>query len=121
MTIPLILGGKGEYLMAYEHCCNMMKLQLEDSRPAIRFLNFAREYRLLAFECSPRFPQKLVPRSPIHFGETIKYCPWCGTELPKSLFQEWWRRAMQFGPEGSADPYDTDMPPMFFTSEWWDT
>jgi hypothetical protein len=55
-----------------------------------------------------------------HDGYTptpIRYCPWCGTRLPPSRREEWYRALRGLGID---DPGEADaVPPAFETDEWW--
>jgi hypothetical protein len=47
--------------------------------------------------------------------QAITFCPWCGTELPKSLRTEWFSRVEEMG----MDPYDPALPQSMTTDAWW--
>jgi hypothetical protein len=47
----------------------------------------------------------------------IRYCPWCGSQLPPSRREEWYRvlRSM-----GYSDPGGDDViPPEYESDKWW--
>jgi hypothetical protein len=55
----------------------------------------------------------------VHTG--IKFCPWCGSQLPKYLYDEWERILTQeYGIQTPSAHMDDDgFPPEFLTEEWW--
>jgi hypothetical protein len=47
----------------------------------------------------------------------IRFCPWCGSRLPASRCEEWYRRLYSMG---YSDPGgEDDLPPEFESDEWW--
>jgi len=52
---------------------------------------------------------------------TINFCPWCGEEFSKDLYNEWKRILTQeYGIKTpSAHMDDDDFPEEFKTEEWW--
>ena len=45
----------------------------------------------------------------------IRYCPWCGSQLPESLRGEWFARIEALGME----PESSDLPVEMRTDAWW--
>jgi len=46
----------------------------------------------------------------------ISYCPWCGTKLPKSKRDLWFKTLEKLGFD---DPLQQDIPEEFKTDEWY--
>lgn len=50
----------------------------------------------------------------------IIYCPWCGTQLPNRLSDEWYDvLSSEYGIEDPTDKDRDKVPPEFKTDEWW--
>ena len=99
----------------------MMESMLEDSRVPIRYISCFREYRLMKMEHSERIPGYLVLSSPNHYGLSLIYCPWCGKQLPPSLYEEW-KKSFLLLPENKNDHsllFLSKYPEEFKTDEWW--
>lgn len=104
------------------HCCKQMDRLLCDHRVPIRYLDTIREYRLLKVLPSERLPHYFLAADPFHFGITLSFCPWCGTRLPASLFNEWQRQIMQKLPheEWQNTIFLLDSIPQEYQSDtWW--
>lgn len=59
-----------------------------------------------------------------HHGVCIKYCPFCGTELPQNLIDERWDTILEelgvdYLTEDDGNPPKKELPPEFQTDEWW--
>jgi hypothetical protein len=50
-----------------------------------------------------------------HSTVVIAYCPWCGTQLPASLRDEWFDRLDRLG----LDPGDPATPEPMRSDAWW--
>jgi hypothetical protein len=65
---------------------------------------------------SPRFREYGLI---VHDGGTaschIRFCPWCGTNLPESLRDRWFEevQALDF------DPWEDELPERYLSSAWW--
>ncbi len=83
-------------------CCEELEGHLRDGEVAIVYFAKYREYgiRVLDGGCAIQM---------------IAYCPWCGTRLPASLRDEWFRRIDAIGVEEDGD----EVPEEFKTDEWW--
>ena len=55
-----------------KHCCEEMKVHLDNGEAAINYIAKFREYGIKYLDGGTSFQQ-------------ILYCPWCGTKLPESL------------------------------------
>ena len=53
--------------------------------------------------------------------DPLKYCPWCGTEFPKSLRDEWADEVeKKFSVESILDKEELKkVPEEYMTEEWW--
>ena len=45
----------------------------------------------------------------------IKFCPWCGTQLPDSLRDRWFEEMERRG----IDPWEGEIPQEFQSNDWW--
>jgi hypothetical protein len=52
-----------------------------------------------------------------HSTAVIEYCPWCGTQLPTSLRDEWFDRLDRLG----LDSGDPAIPEPMRSDAWWRT
>jgi hypothetical protein len=64
----------------------------------------------------PRFDEYSIA---VRDGDTaavsIRYCPWCGVELPKSKRKRWFKELESLG---CHDFDNNDIPPEYWTDEW---
>ena len=114
----IILNRANKYCSrAYNWCCNSMKYSVtyEDKpEPGCIVL-----YRHVWREFS-------IPSGDITSGETahaVDYCPFCGSRLPRSLWDEWLtcledEYHLIKGEELLKD-FLTRVPPEFRSDEWW--
>ena len=96
--------------MTKSHCCEEMAHLLTydpNELPVVYYARF-REYGVPFLEESGKLSSAKV---------TFRFCPWCGTRLPASLRDEWFRRIDALGLE--AD--DPNLPKALKTEEWWRT
>jgi len=47
---------------------------------------------------------------------TIKFCPWCGTKLPKSKRNKWFKKLEKLGFD---NPFEENIPKEFLTDKWY--
>lgn len=47
----------------------------------------------------------------------IRYCPWCGSQLPSSKRAEWFETLEKLGFD---EPLSQQLPNKFYTSKWYD-
>ncbi|UCM85512.1 MAG: hypothetical protein LF885_05965 [Rickettsia endosymbiont of Culicoides impunctatus] len=53
-------------------------------------------------------------------GYSIQYCPWCGTKLPRELWDEWYDiLSSEYGIEDPTENDREKVPAEFWTDEWW--
>jgi hypothetical protein len=59
----------------------------------------------------------LIPISHDGYASTqMKFCPWCGSRLPVSKKEEWYRRLYALG---FKDPGNESIPAEFESDKWW--
>ena len=85
---------------AYNHCCGQMENLLREGDLTIRYNSKYREYGI-DYKNEGSY-------------QIINYCPWCGSELPKSLRDLWFEiiDALGVEPEG-------DIPKSMQSDAWW--
>ena len=86
----------------YPHCCEDMKMRVEDPNVAIEFFDRFREYGI-----------SLVGSSGV---VRIDFCPWCNNKLPTSLRNRYYDELENIGID---DPYSQDVPDDFKSAEWY--
>jgi len=90
-------------------CCLDMNSMLDndDELYNVKYSPKAREYYLKSLQ-GP-------------YCRTIEFCPWCGSELPKSLGDEWFDiLENEYGLDMPAIPEQKKrIPAEFLTDEWW--
>jgi hypothetical protein len=74
-----------------KHCCDMMDYYLQDEDDIIQYWPRFAEYALPVHDNDER---------PAISGIVIRFCPWCGKQLPKS------RRDEALDREGPLAPSD---------------
>lgn len=91
-------------VLKYRHCCKDMRFYIDEGKVGIRWRPQFRTYHI-----------QLTTSSAL---QEIRYCPWCGARLPKSLWNEWFRKLATMGVEF---PYQTPkLVPVAMRSEaWW--
>ncbi len=47
---------------------------------------------------------------------TIRFCPWCGKELPESKRDRWFEELEQLG---YNDPYEQELPECYKSDKWY--
>lgn len=82
------------------HCCLEMARHLEDDELHVTYLPKFREYGIDS-KGSSSF-------------QLIQFCPWCGSELPGSLRNEWFDEIDRQGLDE-----DGPLPKHLTTDEWW--
>lgn len=89
-------------------CCDAMKYSVNSEEEVIEYDLITRSYSLI-----------------LHKGidgtlRSIKFCPWCGSNLPKDLSSKWDEILLE--EYGIEDPIFKDadrVPEEFKTDEWW--
>ncbi|WP_445316303.1 DUF6980 family protein [Microcoleus vaginatus] len=84
------------------HCCEEMKRHISEGEVAICYIPRLREYGILILDGGSA-------------KQSIKYCPWCGKELPNSLSEQWFDELEKIG----IEPGDSRIPKEFLSDEWW--
>lgn len=84
------------------HCCERMKEMLYEEKTGLVFFAKFREYGILILDGGTSFQE-------------IYYCPWCGSDLPKSLRNQWFDALESLG----IDPLIDEIPIEFSDQSWW--
>jgi hypothetical protein len=79
-----------------------MSFFLSEGRVAILYIPKFREYGIKLLVGGSGFQE-------------IKYCPWCGRALPKSLRDEWFTIMETL----RLEPDSPDIPQKYLSDEWW--
>ncbi|WP_157600067.1 DUF6980 family protein [Saccharospirillum impatiens] len=86
------------------HCCSEMDVHLDQKDVPIFYEDKYREYGIKVLDGGSA-------------RQTIKYCPWCGKELPKILRNEWFDYLEKnFGFTNGDDPA---IPEVMKSGAWW--
>jgi uncharacterized protein DUF6980 len=88
--------------MSGMHCCDEMRTHLDSARIAVAYFAKFREYGIRALGCSESM-------------QLMRFCPWCGSALPGSLRNEWFRRLREL----ELEPESTKLPDEMKTDAWW--
>jgi hypothetical protein len=91
------------------HLCLGMQLVFWNTRQNFKYIPFTREYgfgRVVPERCTEFLPMRI---------RTIRYCPFCGTELPPSLKQAWYETLAA----EKIDPNDDGLPAKYLSDTWW--
>lgn len=92
------------------HACEMMRMMVADTRFQIDYSPRDREYLLRHrhLEGGPDLTQG------------INFCPWCGVQLPESLFERWLEEVDPLVPDGYDIAYPLEkLPERYQTDQWW--
>jgi hypothetical protein len=94
------------------NCCEYLPKYFNDPREPLHYNSYFREYSIR--KTKRRVLQRVL---------LLDFCPWCGSELPKSLRREYFDILRN---EMHLDIYLEEVinrseliPPEFFTDEWW--
>lgn len=68
-----------------------------------------------ALKYRPRYREYTIDYTDGASVQVINYCPFCGTELPESLFDEWHARLDETG----LDWTSPDIPEELRSDRWW--
>jgi len=88
--------------MKANHCCSEMRQHLTRNEIGLVFIMKFQEYGIRYLDGGSSFQE-------------IKYCPWCGVELPKSMREAWFGEIEKLG----LDPDDPKLPQRFQTDAWY--
>lgn len=83
------------------HCCSEMTDRLNDETGILYIPKF-REYGIRVLDGGSSFV-------------LLRFCPWCGVEIPTSLRDEWFQTVEKLGLEPASD----DLPREFLGDGWW--
>jgi hypothetical protein len=84
------------------HCCSEMKKHIEAGEVAIRYFPKFREYGILYLDGGTSF-------------QDIKFCPWCGKNIPASMRDQWIKEIRALG----FEPDQENIPEKYKTDRWW--
>lgn len=100
-----------------QHCCIKMEGALEEYGTPLRYLAEKKSY---CMDYGTVYKNTETGEDSLVLGEFLKYCPWCGIELPKSLWDRWYEEIEKLGFELPLEPDDYDkIPKEYMTDEWW--
>ncbi len=89
------------------HCCELMDQLLEDPKVPLQYYPLMREYG--------------ITLKHTYAIQLIDYCPWCGTKLPESARNDYFRilkNEYHIKP-GLDKKNDPNIPEEFKSDEWW--
>lgn len=91
------------------HCCDTMNYAATESKVGISYSPIFRQYLL-----RDRDPDSIA-------GQTISFCPWCGTRLPTSLRDVWFNEIEKLGIEIDITSIHNNpaVPPEYRSDVWW--
>ena len=85
-----------------DHCCDMMERNLSEGETAIRYIAKFREYGIPVLDGG----SSMI---------VIRFCPWCGADLPESLSDEWFELLAS----KNLELDDPAIPEDMLTDAWW--
>jgi hypothetical protein len=83
-------------------CCEQMKQAVTEGEVAVVYLAKFREYGIRVLDGGTSYIE-------------LRYCPWCGHELPGSLRDQWFDELERRG----IDPAIDDVPPEYSDERWY--
>ena len=87
------------------HCCKMMDAGIKSNRNILEYNASMREYSTICYKDD---------------GFLMYYCPFCGTQLPNSLRDQWFDEiSKELGFEVDLSIDKRKIPSEFLTEEWW--
>lgn len=84
------------------HCCAEMARHLLDGDVAIVYVDHLREYGIRILDGGSSF-------------QLVQFCPWCGTRLPASVRDAWFKKLDELG----LEPEDPAVPEDMRSGLWW--
>jgi hypothetical protein len=87
--------------MELPHACDGMREVLETEESALEYQPAVRDYTIAYTDGAS--------------VQRIDYCPFCGTQLPASLYDERIARLEEMG----VEPFSDDVPPEYRDDRWW--
>lgn len=95
-------------------CCKKMKVSIVDPKTPFEYDPKIREYSIVQKPEAFREKHELTIKFP------IIYCPFCGTQYPKDLRDEWFTIIKKkFDIDGILDKRINQLPEEFTTEKWW--
>jgi len=89
-----------------EHCCQYMDEYLAEDDIAIRYSSAVREYSIPVLDDGSS-------------GVILRFCPWCGKELPIGLRDKWFGTLESLGYDPGPDTNNPNIPDEFRSDIWW--
>lgn len=100
-----------------QHCCVKMEGALEEYGTPLHYLPEKKSY---CMDYGTVYKNVETEKGSRVLSEFLNYCPWCGIELPKKLWDEWYDEIERLGFELPLEPDDHDkIPKEYMTDEWW--
>ena len=96
--------------MSIEHCCSLMDEYLLEGDIAIHYSPVLREYTIPVLDGRDGSSSS---------GIVLRFCAWCGKELPMSLRDEWFETLQSLGYDPGPWSDDPKLPEEFRTDVWW--
>ena len=88
-------------MKALTHCCNTLKMAVEDENIPVSYLAKFREYGIDILDGGT---------SVLAFT----HCPWCAVKLPESLRDAWFEKLEALG----IDAFGNEVPEIFQDDRW---
>jgi hypothetical protein len=95
--------NKKQQICREDFCCEGLFIHLSDGEVGVVYSREIREYGIKILDGGTSI-------------QVIRYCPWCGAELPEPLRDEWFDTLRDMG---YPDPCDDDIPSHFRSDKWW--
>lgn len=101
-----------------KHCCLGMDSALTSYGSPFRYVPYEREYHV---EYNSTFENSETGEIDLGVVAGIRYCPWCGSKLPRDLSEEWEREVTsKFNVSDALDKEELKkIPQEYMTEEWW--
>ncbi len=96
-------------------CCILIESLIEDPDCTLHYNPYLREYYL-------QIPNNFLRKSEVYPKFRIKFCPRCGTQLPKPLIHEWQsvvEKIFHIGVNSITKNQLKKLPKEFKTEQWW--
>lgn len=105
-------------VIVMKHCCIKMEGVLEECDSPLRYIPYTRSYDM---EYGSSF-QNTETGDKICVAESLIYCPWCATKLPKDLMDEWTEIVQnEFNVKDTLDKKELKkIPEEYMSEEWWE-
>lgn len=100
------------------HCCLGMQGVLEAYGTPVKYIPYKRRYII---QYNSTFQNKETGEDAIGVATRLKFCPWCGNQLPKDLANKWVEEIeTKFNVTETLDRDQLNkIPQEYMTDEWW--